>query len=86
MKRIEILGFFAGICTTSAFIPQVLTVWKMKPMPAVSISLTMYIIFVVGAIGWAVYGMKIKSHSMIVMNVITTVLAFSILIYKFLYG
>jgi len=86
MKQVEILGLFAGICTTSAFIPQVITVWSMKPVPAVSISLPMYIFFTLGVIGWAVYGYKIRSQSIIIMNSITALLAFSIVVYKCMYG
>jgi MtN3 and saliva related transmembrane protein len=86
MKRIEILGFLAGTCTTSAFIPQVYTVWSMRPMPAVSVSLPMYLIFIVGALGWAIYGIKVKAQSMIIMNSITSILALSIIVYKCIYG
>jgi len=86
MKRVEILGIMAGICTTSAFVPQVYTVWSMRPIPAVSISLPMYVLFIIGVVGWAVYGIKIKSQSIIIMNSITSVLALSILVYKCIYG
>jgi MtN3 and saliva related transmembrane protein len=86
MKRVEILGLLAGICTTSAFVPQVYTVWSMKPTPAASISLPMYIFFIIGVIGWAVYGVKIKAQSIIIMNSITAILALSILVYKCIYG
>jgi len=86
MKRVEILGIMAGICTTSAFVPQVYTVWSMRPVPATSISLPMYMLFIIGVIGWAVYGIKIKSQSIIIMNSITSVLALSILVYKCIYG
>jgi MtN3 and saliva related transmembrane protein len=86
MKRIEILGVIAGLCTTSAFVPQVYTVWSMKPIPASSVSLSMYVIFLAGVVGWAVYGMKIRSQSMVIMNGITAILALSILVYKCMYG
>ena len=86
MKQVEILGLVAGICTTSAFIPQVITVWSMKPVPAASISLPMYIFFSAGVIGWAVYGFKIRSQSILIMNGITALLALSILVYKCMYG
>jgi len=86
MKRVEILGILSGICTTSAFVPQVYTVWSMRPIPAVSISLPMYVLFIIGVVGWAVYGIKIKSQSIIIMNSITSVLALSILVYKCIYG
>jgi MtN3 and saliva related transmembrane protein len=86
MKRIEILGMISGICTTAAFVPQVYTVWNMKPIPAVSISLPMYVMFTLGVIGWAIYGFRIRSISIALMNSITAVLAFSILVYKCIYG
>lgn len=86
MKRIEILGMISGICTTSAFIPQVFTVWSMRPMPAAAISLPMYVLFFLGVIGWTFYGIKIRALSIAIMNSITAVLALSILVYKFIYG
>ncbi len=86
MKKVEILGMLAGICTTAAFVPQVFTVWSMRPVPATSISLPMYILFIIGVVGWAYYGIKIKAQSIIIMNGITSVLALSILIYKCIYG
>jgi MtN3 and saliva related transmembrane protein len=86
MKRVEVLGMIAGICTTSAFIPQVYTVWSMRPTPAVSISLPMYILFTLGVIVWAIYGIKIHAQSIIIVNATTSLLALSILIYKCVYG
>jgi len=86
MKRVEIIGMFAGICTTLSFVPQVYTVWSMRPTPAAAVSLPMYILFVAGVIGWAFYGIKVKSPSIIIVNSVTSVLALSILIYKCIYG
>ena len=86
MKRIEILGILSGICTTSAFVPQVYTVWAMRPTPAMAISLPMYVIFTLGVIGWTIYGIKARSQSIAIFNSLTSVLAISILIYKCLYG
>lgn len=86
MKRIEILGILSGICTTSAFIPQVYTVWSMKPTPAIALSLPMYIIFTLGVIGWIIYGMKVRALSITIFNSLTSVLALSIIVYKCLYG
>jgi MtN3 and saliva related transmembrane protein len=86
MKRVEILGLISGICTTAAFIPQIFTVWSMRPEPATSISLPMYLLFIIGVIGWTLYGVKPRSISIKIVNSATTVLAFTILVYKFLYG
>jgi MtN3 and saliva related transmembrane protein len=86
MKRIEILGILSGICTTSAFIPQVYTVWNMKPTPATAVSLPMYVIFTTGVIGWTIYGIKVRSLSIAAFNTLTSLLAISIIVYKCLYG
>ena len=86
MKRIEILGMLSGVCTATAFVPQVYTVWNMKPMPAIAISLPMYIIFTLGVMGWTIYGIKVRSHSIAIFNSLTSVLALSILVYKCMYG
>jgi len=86
MKRIEILGILSGICTSSAFVPQVITVWSMRPTPAVAISLPMYVIFTMGVIGWSIYGIKVRSLSIAAFNSLTSILAISILVYKCIYG
>lgn len=44
----EKLGFCAGFLTTVSFAPQVYTVWKMRPLPAISVSLLMYLVISVG--------------------------------------
>lgn len=86
MKRIEILGILSGICTYSAFVPQVITVWSMRPTPAIAISLPMYVIFTMGVIGWSIYGIKVRSLSIAAFNSLTSILAISILVYKCIYG
>ena len=50
----EIIGLIAAAITTSAFIPQVYKVYKEKN--SVGISLTMYLIFIVGLSIWLFYG------------------------------
>ena len=86
MKRIEILGILSGICTTSAFVPQVYTVWTMRPTPATAISLPMYVIFTLGVLGWTVYGVKVRSLSIAAFNSLTSILAITIIVYKCMYG
>jgi MtN3 and saliva related transmembrane protein len=41
----EVVGLIAGTCTTLAFLPQVMQVWRTKS--ARDISLGMYIVFAV---------------------------------------
>jgi MtN3 and saliva related transmembrane protein len=85
-KKIEALGFFAGLMTSSSFAPQVYTLWRMAPKPAPDVSLSMYVFVVGGVALWVAYGFKIRSWAIKVWNLITFVLALSVLIYKFVYG
>ena len=75
---VELMGFAAAFLTTIAFIPQVIQVWKSKSVEG--LSLTTYIIFIIGVFLWFLYGLSIGSLSMIIANFITVLLA-SVIIY-----
>ena len=77
--NIEIIGMFAAILTTLAFVPQVLKVIRLKKTE--DLSLSTYIIFTVGVGLWLVYGFLKNSISMILGNGITLILSFIILMY-----
>jgi len=74
---VELIGFAAAFLTTIAFIPQVVQVWKTNSVEG--LSLTTYIIFVIGVFLWFLYGLNIGSLSMIIANSITVVLALVII-------
>lgn len=84
MNYIEIIGFIAAILTTSAFLPQVFKTWRTKDVSG--LSMPMLIMFFVGIIAWLVYGIFIKSPSMIMANAITTVSAFFLIYFKIKYN
>ena len=75
---VELIGLAAAFLTTIAFIPQVIQVWKSKSVEG--LSLTTYIIFIIGVFLWFLYGLSIGSLSMIIANFITVLLA-SVIIY-----
>ena len=77
----EIIGFIAAVCTTFAFLPQVIKVWKTKQTK--DLSLRMYTIMFIGICLWFVYGLRINSLSIIFANIVTGVLVFTILVYFF---
>jgi len=79
----EIIGLVAAVLTTAAFVPQVYKTWKSKS--ADSLSLTMYIIFFTGVILWLIYGIQIHSLSIILANVVTSILALLLIIFKLIY-
>ena len=74
----EIIGLIAAVCTTFAFIPQVMKVWKTKQTK--DLSLRMYSIMFIGIILWLVYGIRIDSLSIIMANVVTATLVGTILV------
>ncbi len=80
----DILGYIAGFCTTIAFVPQVLKVWRSRS--ARDISLGMYLLFTFGLICWLVYGLIVMSWPIIIANMVTLFLAALILIMKLRWG
>jgi MtN3 and saliva related transmembrane protein len=76
----DLIGYLAAICTTVAFVPQFIQVWKTKSVK--DISLMMYIVFCVGLILWVVYGVMNKAIPIILANTLTFILAFGILYIK----
>jgi MtN3 and saliva related transmembrane protein len=75
----EIIGLIAAVCTTFAFVPQVMKVWKTKQIK--DLSLRMYSIMFLGILLWLVYGILIDSLSIILANVVTATLVGTILVY-----
>ena len=79
----EIIGLIAAVLTTSAYVPQAYKAWKTKS--AGSVSLSMYLIMLVGITLWLVYGIHLNSISMILANSATIVLTLIIIIFKLKY-
>jgi len=77
---INYIGFFAAFCTTIAFLPQAIKVYKTKSTK--DISLYMFLIFTLGVLSWLIYGIAISDLPIILANAVTLVLSFFILIYK----
>ena len=80
---IKYIGFFAAFCTTIAFLPQAIKVYKSKSTK--DISLYMFLIFTIGTFCWLIYGLIISSIPIVSANTITLILSFFILIYKIKY-
>jgi len=80
---LKYIGFFAAFCTTIAFLPQAVKVWKTKSTK--DISLYMFIIFTVGVFSWLIYGITISNFPLILANAVTLILSLFILLYKIIY-
>lgn len=83
MTYIELIGFFAAACTTGAFVPQAIKTVKTKHTK--DISLGMFVLTTIGVTSWFIYGLLIESYPIIIANIITLVLALTILRYKLVY-
>lgn len=77
---VTLIGFVAGACTTIAFVPQVIRVWRLKD--ARDISLATFLVFSVGSFVWLIYGILIVSVPVILANAVTMALAITILSLK----
>jgi MtN3 and saliva related transmembrane protein len=71
------LGFAAAVCTTGAFVPQVVLVWRQRGAPGVSTG--MYLLFIAGVAMWLLYGVALHSWPMVIANSVTLLLACAIL-------
>lgn len=71
------LGFAAAVCTTGAFVPQVLMVWRERGAPGISTG--MYLMFIFGVALWLGYGLALGSWPVVIANGVTLLLASGVL-------
>lgn len=83
MDSTTLLGLVAAVCTTVAFVPQVIKTVRSRDTR--SISLPMYALFTSGIFLWLVYGILQDDLPIIAANSITCVLAAVVLAYKLKY-
>lgn len=76
----DLIGYLAAFCTTVAFLPQAISVWKTRSTR--DLSLAMFLIFTLGVLLWLSYGWRIQSWPIIIANAITVLLAGYILLMK----
>lgn len=69
----EWVGFLAASLTTFSFIPQVIKIYKTRE--TAGISLTMYLVFVLGIAMWLLYGIFLGKLPIILANSITLLLS-----------
>jgi MtN3 and saliva related transmembrane protein len=80
----QMIGYFAGILTTAAFLPQVVKTIRDKSTRDISFS--MYLLFCAGIFLWLVYGLLLQDMPIIASNVVTLLLAGIILGLKSRHG
>ncbi|MFA9562356.1 MAG: SemiSWEET transporter [Nitrospirales bacterium] len=84
MDLITIMGYVAGACTTSAFLPQAIKIVKTKHTK--DISLMMYSVLTTGVVLWCSYALINRDWPLALANAVTLFLAGWILLLKIRYG
>ena len=80
MNSVQILGLLAGALTTAAFLPQVVKTWKSRS--AKDLSLGMFSLFCLGVAMLLVYGFVVNDIPVISANLLTLLLASTLLFFK----
>jgi MtN3 and saliva related transmembrane protein len=75
---IDTIGFAAGLCGITGFVPQLIKIARDKD--AKEVSLVMYAVTTVGFVLWVTYGVMNHSWPVIISNGVMLVLAASILV------
>ena len=83
MEAIEILGLVAGICTSSALLPQLITTIKKKK--ATDVSVFMFIVMLTGNSLWTYYGFAKDDLPIILTNIYSMCLNIIMLFLKYKY-
>lgn len=83
MEFIEILGIVAGLCTSGALIPQVVTTIKKKK--ASDVSVFMFVVMLTGNGLWTYYGVDKSDAAIIGTNLLSFSLNVIMLVLKFRY-
>ncbi|HEV2557090.1 MAG TPA: SemiSWEET transporter [Microvirga sp.] len=84
MALLDYAGYAAALCTTGAYVPQVLKVWRTRATQ--DISLRMFLVLVMGLVLWLTYGVWKGEWPLILANGVTLMLASTILFFKFKHG
>jgi MtN3 and saliva related transmembrane protein len=80
----DLIGYCAAALTTGAFVPQAVKTIRSRDTRA--ISFWMYVTFTIGIALWFVYGVALGSWPVILSNLLSFVLAATILAMKVRYG
>lgn len=84
MALLDYAGYAAALCTTGAYVPQVLKVWRTRATQ--DISLKMFLVLVTGLALWLTYGIWRGEWPLILANGVTLGLASTILFFKLKHG
>jgi MtN3 and saliva related transmembrane protein len=68
---IVVVGSLGGFCTTFAYVPQVVKIWKQGGR---DLSYTMLGLYLFGVVLWLIYGLLLHAQAVVVTNFATAIL------------
>lgn len=82
MGLLSYIGTVAAVCTTGAFIPQIV---KIRKQGGDDLSYPMLFFYLIGVVLWLTYGLMLHAAEMIWANGLTTLLVVAALVLKATY-
>jgi len=83
MEFIEVLGLAAGVCTSAASIPQIVT--TVQKQKAEQVSPLMFAVLLTGNALWVYYGLAKSDVPVFATNIVSVVLDVVMLVLRFKY-
>lgn len=83
MDWIITLGLIAGLFTTTANLPQLIKIYKLKE--ASDISALTYLLLTAGFILWTIYAVEVQDAPLLIANIFSLVIALGIIMLKVTY-
>ena len=83
MNWIITLGLIAGLFTTTANLPQLIKIYKLKE--ASDISALTYLLLTIGFILWTVYAVEVRDVPLLIANIFSLAISLGIIILKVTY-
>ena len=71
MSPVTLIGFLAAACTTAAFFPQAIQIWRTRETGG--ISLPTFIVFSMGVTCWLIYGLSVGDWPIVAANALTII-------------
>jgi len=84
MSLVTLIGSAAALCSTVAYLPQVVRTWRTRSTH--DISLGMFSVMVLATALWLIYGIALDDGAIIASNSLCLVLSGIILFFKLRYG
>jgi MtN3 and saliva related transmembrane protein len=78
--NIQLVGLFAGLCTTAAWVPQLVRTWSRRSTD--ELSWPYLLVFATGVSSWIAYGVLTRDVPVVAANTVSILLIGSLVLLK----